>query len=152
MRGEPRLKPPFPAVEGLYGKTTVINDVETLNFVPVIINECPEKHAALGTEKSKRTKLVSVSGHVKKPGNYEVVMGTPIREIIYDMAGGIRDDNQLKAYIPGGSSTPMLPASKVDVLYDYESIQAAGSMLGSGARIYVIDQHLTLPTTSYVGL
>ena len=135
MRGEPRLKPPFPAVEGLYGKPTVINNVETLCVVPWIINEGPEKHAALGTEKSKGTKLVSVSGHVKKPGNYEVVMGTPIREIIYDMAGGIRDDNQLKAYIPGGSSTPMLPASKVDVLYDYESIQAAGSMLGSGALI-----------------
>ncbi len=135
MRGEPRLKPPFPAVEGLYGKPTVINNVETLCVVPWIINEGPEKHAALGTEKSKGTKLVSVSGHVKKPGNYEVVMGTPIREIIYDMAGGIRNDNQLKAYIPGGSSTPMLPASKVDVLYDYESIQAAGSMLGSGALI-----------------
>jgi len=135
MRGEPRLKPPFPAVEGLYGKPTVINNVETLCVVPWIINEGPEKHAALGTEKSKGTKLVSVSGHVKKPGNYEVVMGTPIREIIYDMAGGIRDDNELKAYIPGGSSTPMLPASKVDVLYDYESIQAAGSMLGSGALI-----------------
>jgi NADH-quinone oxidoreductase subunit F len=135
MRGEPRLKPPFPAVEGLYGKPTVINNVETLCVVPWIINEGPEKHAALGTEKSKGTKLVSVSGHVKKPGNYEVVMGTPIREIIYDMAGGIRNDNQLKAYIPGGSSTPMLPASQVDVLYDYESIQAAGSMLGSGALI-----------------
>jgi len=135
MRGEPRLKPPFPAVEGLYSKPTVINNVETLCVVPWIINEGPEKHAALGTEKSKGTKLVSVSGHVKKPGNYEVVMGTPIREIIYDMAGGIRDDNELKAYIPGGSSTPMLPASKVDILYDYESIQAAGSMLGSGALI-----------------
>jgi NADH-quinone oxidoreductase subunit F len=135
MRGEPRLKPPFPAVEGLYGKPTVINNVETLCVVPWIINEGPEKHAALGTEKSKGTKLVSVSGHVKKPGNYEVVMGTPIREIIYDMAGGIRNDNELKAYIPGGSSTPMLPASQVDVLYDYESIQAAGSMLGSGALI-----------------
>ena len=135
MRGEPRLKPPFPAVEGLYSKPTVINNVETLCVVPWIINEGPEKHAALGTEKSKGTKLVSVSGHVKKPGNYEVVMGTPIREIIYDMAGGIRDDNELKAYIPGGSSTPMLPASKVDVLYEYESIQAAGSMLGSGALI-----------------
>jgi NADH-quinone oxidoreductase subunit F len=135
MRGEPRLKPPFPAVEGLYSKPTVINNVETLCVVPWIINEGPEKHAALGTEKSKGTKLVSVSGHVKKPGNYEVVMGTPIREIIYDMAGGIRDDNELKAYIPGGSSTPMLPASKVDVLYDYESIQTAGSMLGSGALI-----------------
>ncbi len=136
-RGEPRMKPPFPAVEGLYGKPTVINNVETLCVVPYIVNEGAEKHAALGTEKSKGTKLVSVSGHVKKPGNYEVVLGTPTREIIYGMAGGIRDDNQLKAFIPGGSSVPMLPADLVDTPYDYESIQAAGSMLGSGALIVI---------------
>ncbi len=134
-RGEPRMKPPFPAVQGLYAKPTVINNVETLCVVPEIVNKGPEKYAALGTEKSKGTKLVSVSGHVKKPGNYEVVMGTPTREIIYDLAGGIRDDNELKAFIPGGSSVPMLPASLVDTPYDYESIQAAGSMLGSGALI-----------------
>lgn len=135
MRGEPRMKPPFPAVEGLYAKPTVINNVETLCAVPYIISEGPEKYAALGTEKSKGTKLVSVSGHVKKPGNYEIVMGTPTRELIYDLAGGIRDDNELKAFIPGGSSVPILPASKVDTPYDYESIAAAGSMLGSGALI-----------------
>ncbi len=134
-RGEPRMKPPFPAVEGLYNKPTVINNVETLCAVPYIVAEGPEKYAALGTEKSKGTKLVSISGHVKKPGNYEVVLGTPIRELIYGLAGGIRDDNNLKAFIPGGSSTPMLPADKVDTLYDYESIAAAGSMLGSGALI-----------------
>jgi NADH-quinone oxidoreductase subunit F len=134
-RGEPRMKPPFPAVQGLYAKPTVINNVETLCVVPTIVNKGPEKYAAIGTEKSKGTKLVSVSGHVKKPGNYEVDMGTPTREIIYDLAGGIRDDNELKAFIPGGSSVPMLPASLVDTPYDYESIQAAGSMLGSGALI-----------------
>jgi NADH-quinone oxidoreductase subunit F len=134
-RGEPRMKPPFPAVQGLYAKPTVINNVETLCVVPYIVNKGPEKYAALGTEKSKGTKLVSVSGHVKKPGNYEIVMGTPTREIIYDLAGGIRDDNQLKAFIPGGSSVPMLPADLVDTPYDYESIQSAGSMLGSGALI-----------------
>jgi len=134
-RGEPRMKPPFPAVEGLYAKPTVINNVETLCAVPYIIGEGPEKYAALGTEKSKGTKLVSVSGHVKKPGNYEVVLGTPTREIIYGLAGGIRDDNELKAFIPGGSSVPMLPASLVDTPYDYEGLQAAGSMLGSGALI-----------------
>ena len=135
MRGEPRLKPPFPAVEGLYAKPTVVNNVETLCVVPWIINEGGEKYAALGTEKSKGTKLVSVSGHVKKPGNYEIVLGTPTSELIYDMAGGIRDDNKLKAFIPGGSSANILPANKVDVPYDYEALAEAGSMLGSGALI-----------------
>ena len=138
-RGEPRMKPPFPAVQGLYAKPTVINNVETLCVVPCIVNEGAEKYAALGTEKSKGTKLVSVSGHVKKPGNYEVVLGTPTREIIYEMAGGIRDDNNLKAFIPGGSSVPMLPADKVDTPYDYEALQAAGTMLGSGALIVIDD-------------
>ncbi len=142
-RGEPRMKPPFPAVEGLYAKPTVINNVETLCCVPWIISEGPEKYAAIGTEKSKGTKLVSVSGHVKKPGNYEVVLGTPTREIIYDLAGGIRDDNKLKAFIPGGSSVPMLPAELVDTPYDYEALQAAGSMLGSGALI-VIDHTMNV--------
>jgi NADH-quinone oxidoreductase subunit F len=146
-RGEPRMKPPFPAVQGLYEKPTVINNVETLCVVPFIVNNGPEKHAALGTEKSKGTKLVSVSGHVKKPGNYEVVMGTPVREIIYDMAGGIRDDNELKAYIPGGSSVPMVPADQVDTPYDYESLQAIGTMLGSGALI-VIDHTVNVVETS----
>ena len=135
MRGEPRSKPPFPAVEGLYSKPTVINNVETLCVIPWIVNEGPEKHAAMGTEKSKGTKLVSVSGHVKKPGNYEIVLGTPTSELIYNMAGGIRDDNKLKAFIPGGSSANILPADKVDVPYDYEAIAEAGSMLGSGALI-----------------
>jgi NADH-quinone oxidoreductase subunit F len=135
LRGEPRLKPPFPAVEGLYRKPTVVNNVETLCAVVPVINEGPQAYAAVGTEKSKGTKLVSVSGHVKKPGNYEVPLGTPTRTIIYDLAGGIRNDNKLKAFIPGGSSTPMLPAAKVDTPYDYESIAAAGSMLGSGALI-----------------
>jgi NADH-quinone oxidoreductase subunit F len=139
-RGEPRLKPPFPAVEGLYSKPTVINNVETLCVVPYIVNEGPEKYASYGTEKSKGSKLVSVSGHVKKPGNYEIEMGTTVRELIYDLAGGIRDDNKLKAYIPGGSSTPMLPADLVDTPYDYESLAAAGSMLGSGALIVIDDQ------------
>ena len=138
-RGEPRMKPPFPAVEGLYAKPTVINNVETLCVVPYIVNEGAEKHASLGTEKSKGTKLVSVSGHVNKPGNYEVVLGTSMREIIYEMAGGISNGNKLKAFIPGGASVPMLPADQVDVLYDYESLAAAGTMLGSGALIVIDD-------------
>lgn len=134
-RGEPRMKPPFPAVQGLYAKPTVINNVETLCVVPYIVNVGAAAYAAIGSEKSKGTKLVSVTGHVKKPGNYEVTLGTPTREIIYDMAGGVRDGNRLKAFIPGGSSVPMLPADKVDVPYDYEGLQAAGTMLGSGALI-----------------
>ena len=146
-RGEPRMKPPFPAVEGLYAKPTVINNVETLCVVPYIVNEGAEEYAAMGTEKSKGTKLVSVSGHVKKPGNYEVVLGTSTREIIYDLAGGIRDDNELKAFIPGGSSVPMLPADQVDVGYDYESLAAAGTMLGSGALI-VIDNKANIVETT----
>jgi NADH-quinone oxidoreductase subunit F len=141
------MKPPFPAVEGLYAKPTVVNNVETLCVVPYIVNEGAEKYASLGTEKSKGTKLVSVSGHVKKPGNYEVVLGTPIREIIYDLAGGIPNDNKLKAFIPGGSSVPMLPADQVDVLYDYESLAAAGTMLGSGAMIVIDDSVNIVETT-----
>lgn len=138
-RGEPRMKPPFPAVEGLYSKPTVINNVETLCVVPYIVNEGAESYAALGTEKSKGTKLVSVSGHVKKPGNYEIELGTPTSELIYNLAGGIQNDNKLKAFIPGGSSVPMLPASKVDTPYDYESLAEAGTMLGSGALIVIDD-------------
>ena len=138
-RGEPRMKPPFPAVEGLYSKPTVINNVETLCVVPFIVNEGADKHAALGTEKSKGTKLVSVSGHVKKPGNYEIELGTPTSELIFNMAGGIQNDNKLKAFIPGGSSVPMLPADKVDTPYDYESLAEAGTMIGSGALIVIDD-------------
>jgi NADH-quinone oxidoreductase subunit F len=146
-RGEPRMKPPFPAVEGLYSKPTVINNVETLCVVPYIVNEGAEKYASIGTEKSKGTKLVSVSGNVKKPGNYEIVLGTSTRDIIYGLAGGIRDDNKLKAFIPGGSSVPMLPADKVDVAYDYESLAAAGTMLGSGALIVIDDKVDIVETT-----
>jgi NADH-quinone oxidoreductase subunit F len=146
-RGEPRMKPPFPAVEGLYSKPTVINNVETLCVVPYIVNEGAEKYASLGTEKSKGSKLVSVSGHVKKPGNYEIEMGTPTSELIYNLAGGIRNDNKLKAFIPGGSSVPMLPADKVDTPYDYESLAAAGTMLGSGALIVIDDSVNIVETT-----
>jgi NADH-quinone oxidoreductase subunit F len=146
-RGEPRMKPPFPAVEGLYSKPTVINNVETLCVVPYIVNEGAEKYASFGTEKSKGTKLVSVSGHVKKPGNYEIEMGTATSELIYNLAGGIRDDNKLKAFIPGGSSVPMLPADKVDTPYDYESLAAAGTMLGSGALIVIDDSANIVETT-----
>jgi NADH-quinone oxidoreductase subunit F len=138
-RGEPRLKPPFPAVEGLYGKPTIVNNVETLCAIPFIAMNGPDAYTAIGTEKSKGTKLVSVSGHVNKPGNYEIPLGTPTIDLIEKYAGGIRNGNKLKAFIPGGSSVPMLPADKAGTPYDYESLQAAGTMLGSGALIVIDD-------------
>jgi len=138
-RGQPRLKPPFPAVVGVFGCPTVVNNVETLACVPHIIERGADWYAAIGTERSTGPKLFSVSGHVKKPGVYEVPLGTPFREIIYETCGGIRDDRQLKAFIPGGSSCPVLPADKVDIASDFESVAAAGSMLGSGGLI-VMDE------------
>lgn len=132
-RGHPRSKPPFPAVQGLYGAPTTINNVETLCNLPHIVNHGVEWFRSMGTEKSTGTKIFSVSGHVRKPGNYEITMGTPMSELIYDIAGGIRDDRELKAVIPGGSSMPMIPKDVVmKTNMDFESIQAAGSMLGSG--------------------
>ncbi len=133
LRGEPRLRPPFPAIKGLYDSPTVINNVETLSNVPHIINNGSDWFASIGTEKSTGTKIVCMSGHVKRPGNYEVPMGTSARDLIYEYAGGIIGDKKLKAFIPGGSSVPMLPADQVDVGIDFESMVAAGSMLGSGA-------------------
>ena len=132
-RGHPRSKPPFPAVSGLYACPTTINNVETLCNLPHLVNNGVEWFRSMGTEKSTGTKIFSVSGHVKKPGNYEIIMGTPLEELVYDIAGGIRDDRELKSVIPGGSSMPMLPkdvALKANM--DFESLQAAGSMLGSG--------------------
>lgn len=133
LRGHPRSKPPFPAVQGLYGMPTTINNVETLCNLPWLVNNGVEWFRSMGTEKSTGTKIFSVSGHVRKPGNYEITMGTPMEELIYDIAGGIRDDRDLKAVIPGGSSMPMIPkdiALKTNM--DFESLQAAGTMLGSG--------------------
>ncbi len=139
-RGHPRIRPPFPASKGLYQHPTVINNVETLATVPFIVEKGGDWYASLGTEKSKGTKLFSISGHVKRPGVYELELGTPFKELIYDIAGGIRDGRKLKAVIPGGSSTPMLRAEEIEgVLLDYESLQAAGSMLGSGAVIVMDD-------------
>ena len=132
-RGHPRAKPPFPAVQGLYGLPTTINNVETLCNIPFLIEHGVEWYRAMGTEKSTGTKIFSVSGHVRKPANYEVVMGTPVRELIYDIAGGIPGDRDLKALIPGGSSMPMIPKeAALSANLDFESLQAAGSMLGSG--------------------
>src|SRR5256884_1861969 len=136
-RGYPRLKPPFPAAVGLYGGPTVINNCETLSTIPAIVKNGADWYASFGTEKSKGTRVFCLSGHVKKPGNYELPLGTPLRTLIYDeqYGGGILGDKPLKAIIPGGSSAPILGADKVDTLLDYESIAAAGSMAGSGAVI-----------------
>ncbi len=138
-RGHPRLKPPFPAVVGLYKCPTVINNVETLANVPHIIINGPEWFSSIGSERNTGTRLYGVSGHVEKPGVYEFPMGIPLREILYDHCGGIRGGRKLKAVIPGGSSVPILTADQVDVRMDYDSVVKAGSMLGS-AGVVVMDE------------
>ena len=147
-QGYPKLKPPFPAVSGLYGAPTIINNVETLSNVPYIINNGGKAYAAFGTEKSTGTKIFCLSGHINKPGNYELPMGTSLRELIYDYGGGIKDGKNLKAVIPGGSSVPILTADKIDVRMDYESVVEAGSMLGSAAVI-VIDETVCMVKAAY---
>ncbi len=137
-KGQPRIRPPFPAVVGLYQNPTVINNVETLSTVPWIIRNGGDKYAEIGTEKSKGTKLFSISGHVNKPGVYEAPLGTPLMEFIEKYAGGVI--GKLKAVVPGGSSTPILTAEEAEkVNLDYESMQQAGTMLGSGAIIVMND-------------
>ncbi|HTK05607.1 MAG TPA: NADH-quinone oxidoreductase subunit NuoF [Ktedonobacteraceae bacterium] len=138
-RGYPRLKPPFPAVIGLYGGPTVINNCETLSSIPAIITSGADWYAGFGTEKSKGTRIFCLSGQVKKPGNYELPLGTPLRTLIYDeqYGGGILNDKELKAIIPGGSSTFILGPDKVDTTLDFEAIAAAGSMLGSGGVVVI---------------
>jgi NADH-quinone oxidoreductase subunit F len=138
-RGNPRLKPPFPANQGLYEGPTLINNVETLCTVPAIMRMGGAEYARLGTETSSGTKLVSVSGHVQRPGNYEVELGVPSRELIYDLAGGPPEGRNVKCWFPGGSSAPVLTAEDLDVPYDFDSMAKAGSMLGSGAIIVVDD-------------
>ena len=136
-RGQSRMRPPFPAIEGLYACPTIVNNVESLAAVPHIINRGADWYAALGTEKSKGTKLFSLSGHVKRPGNYEVELGFNLKKMIMDpeYGGGMLGDKKLKGVIPGGASTPFLTPDMIDVALDYESLQTVGSMLGSGAII-----------------
>ncbi|NOZ86500.1 MAG: NADH-quinone oxidoreductase subunit NuoF [Deltaproteobacteria bacterium] len=143
-RGMPRIKPPFPAIVGLFGGPTVVNNIETLSYVPHIINKGPEWFAAMGPEKNGGTKLFGVSGHVKRPGLYELRMGTPLRKIIYEVCGGMRGDKELKAVIPGGSSTPILTPGEIDVNMDYDSLAKIGTMFGSGA-IIVIEEGTCIP-------
>jgi NADH-quinone oxidoreductase subunit F len=138
-RGNPRLKPPFPANQGLYQGPTLINNVETLATVPAIIALGGAEYAKLGTETSTGTKLVSVSGNVQRPGNYEIELGIPSREIIYDLAGGPERGRDVKLWFPGGSSSPVLLREDLDLPYDFDSMAKAGSMLGSGAIIVVDD-------------
>jgi NADH-quinone oxidoreductase subunit F len=131
-RGQPRLRPPFPAVAGLYSSPTVVNNVETIASVPCIVENGPEWFAGMGTEKSKGMNLYSLSGHVQKPGQYEAPLGITLRELL-DLAGGIRRGHVLKFWTPGGSSTPILTDEHLDVPLDYEAVGAAGSMLGTKA-------------------
>ncbi|MCB2210895.1 NADH-quinone oxidoreductase subunit NuoF [bacterium] len=136
LRGEPRLKPPFPAVEGFYRSPTIVNNVETLATVPKIIENGPEWYTQWGTEKSRGTKLWSVCGHVERPGVYEVPLGYPMKKFFEEELGGCWKGRKLKGVIPGGSSVPfMLPDEFLDCDMDYENIAAHGSMLGSGGMI-----------------
>jgi len=138
-RGYPRIKPPFPAVVGLYGCPTIINNVETLSAVPAIILEGGEAYANRGTPKNGGTRLLCIAGHVNKPGIYEIPLGMNMKKFLYEMAGGIPDGKKLKAVIPGGSSCPILSADEIDIPMDYDSVAKAGSMLGSGGMV-VMDE------------
>lgn len=138
-KGQPRYKPPFPAGYGLYGRPTTINNTESLASVPTILRKGAQWFADLGKPNNGGTKIFSVSGHVARPGNYEIPMGTPFRTLL-ELAGGMREGRQIKAVIPGGSSVPVLPGETMLALdMDYDSISKAGSMLGSGAVI-VMDE------------
>jgi NADH-quinone oxidoreductase subunit F len=138
-RGNPRLKPPFPANQGLYQGPTLINNVETLCNVPDIIWRGADWFKEVGTEKSSGTKLVSVSGNVRRPGNYEVELGMPAADIVYGLAGGPPEGRSVKCWFPGGSSAPVLLEEDLELPYDFESMAKAGSMLGSGAIIVIDD-------------
>jgi NADH-quinone oxidoreductase subunit F len=139
-RGQPRSKPPFPAIAGLYGSPTLINNVETLATVPKILAMGGEEYAKLGVENSTGTRVFSLSGNVVRGGNYELELGTSLRELIYDLGGGTPDGRQLKAIIPGGSSVPVLTADEVDTPLDFDAMAKAGTMLGSGAVIVIDDR------------
>jgi NADH-quinone oxidoreductase subunit F len=139
-RGQPRVKPPFPAVVGAFGRPTTINNVETLCAVPHIISRGAEWYRSFGTEKSPGTKLFNMSGHLVRRGNFELPLGFNLKELIYDVCGGIRDGRSLKAVIPGGSSVPILAAAECDIALDYESVAKAGSMLGTASVIVMDDR------------
>lgn len=145
-RGEPRLKPPFPAMYGAYGMPTCVNNVETFATVPYIIEQGAAKFAAMGTEKSGGTRLFCVSGHIKKPGVYELPLNIKLNDLI-DHCGGMRAGSKLKAVIPGGASAPMLRADEIDVQMDFDSLAKAGTMAGSGGVI-ILDESVCIVEAS----
>jgi NADH-quinone oxidoreductase subunit F len=138
--GNPRMKPPFPAQVGLFGAPTLVHNIETLACIRHIVERGAEWFAAIGTAESKGPKIFSVSGHVNRPGNYELPLGTLLSEIIYEHAGGIRDGKKLKAVIPGGASTPMLTADQVDIPMAFETLYKVGSALGTGAIVVMNEE------------
>ncbi len=138
-RGIPRIRPPFPAVVGLYGGPTVINNAETIATVPHMLRIGGAEYAKIGTERNGGTRLFCISGHVERPGVYELPMGYNLKKMIYEVAGGIRGGKELKAVVPGGSSTPVLLPSEIDIGMDFDQVAKAGSMLGSGG-VVVLDE------------
>ncbi len=139
-RGQPRSKPPFPAISGVYASPTLINNVETLATYPFVVRMGGEEYARIGVENSTGTRVFSLSGNVANGGNYELELGTPLRELVYEIGGGIPDGRTLKAIIPGGSSVPVLTAAEVDTPLDFDGMAQAGTMLGSGAVIVIDDR------------
>ncbi len=151
-RGYPRIKPPFPAIQGLFQSPTIVNNVETLSVLPYILMVGANAYRAIGTEKSTGTKLFSVSGPVQRPGVYEVPMGTPLRHFLQEQAGGMLPGKVLKAVIPGGSSMPVLNAQEVEeVNLDYESMASKGSMLGSGGVIVIPEDYCMVKALANLG-
>jgi NADH-quinone oxidoreductase subunit F len=146
-RGQPRVRPPFPAVVGLYSKPTVINNVETLTNLPLIVEKGAAWYKSLGTEKSPGVKIFSLSGNVNKPGNYELPLGTTFRELIFNQGGGITDGRKVRAIMPAGASSSIIRVDDstfetvMDTKMDYESVQSVGSLLGSASVIVIDDSH-----------
>ncbi len=141
-RGIPRIRPPFPAVVGLYGGPTIINNAETLATVPHIFRIGGAEYAKIGTERNGGTRLFCLSGNVAKPGVYELPMGYNLKKMIYEVGGGIPNGRSLKAVVPGGSSTPVLLPSEIDIGMDFDQVGKAGSMLGSGGVVVLDDPGL----------
>jgi NADH-quinone oxidoreductase subunit F len=144
MKGWPKLKPPFPAIKGAFGSPTIVNNVETICHVPHIISRGAEWFAALGTKTQGGTRIYSVSGHVARPGVYELPVSVTLRELIYEHAGGIPNGKRLKAVVPGGSSAAILTADEIDVVMDVDGLKNAGSMAGS-AGVIVMDEMVSIP-------
>jgi NADH-quinone oxidoreductase subunit F len=150
-KGQPRIKPPFPVNVGVFAKPTVVNNVETLSNLPYIIEAGGEAYSKIGSPDCPGPKIYCVSGHVEKPGVYELPMGTNLKDIIYGHCGGIKGGKRLKAVIPGGISTPVLPPDKIDCAMDFVNMPKHGSMLGSGAVI-VMDESVCLVKVCYRAL